>query len=373
MKRTLLVTSDFPPGLGGVSEYWKNLSVYMPTNSFFVLAPILPLTPDWRLDEMAHMENLRRTNFFWKSVWPHWLPILIYLFRTQRREHYDSIIAGQVLPIGTVLWFLKRIGILSEYIVSCHGMDLEIPRGRKKRLVKYILLEAKYILVNSDYTKRLAMNYTVNESKIVKVRPCPQRLPQSTLNVKQKYKLEGKRVLLTVSRLVPRKGIDMVIETLPEVWKHLPETVYLIVGEGLDYERLKNLVELHIEQKDQNKIIFVGAVPMNELASYYQAADLVVMPNRNIAGDVEGFGMVFLEAGLAHLPVVAGDSGGAGEAVKRDRTGFLIRPENKSELFNVLKALLTNERLRNEMGETNYEWSNSFSWKEEAEKLITIL
>jgi phosphatidylinositol alpha-1,6-mannosyltransferase len=160
--------------------------------------------------------------------------------------------------------------------------------------------------------------------------------------------LTGKRVIVTVGRLVDRKGHDMIIRALPKVLNDIPETVYLIVGRGPTEERLQALAR---EVGVENHIVFCGFVPEAELLAHYHAGDVFAMPNREVRGDTEGFGIVFVEAGACGKPVIAGRSGGAVEVVAEGVTGFLVNPLDVHEIAETLTTLLQNRDLAARMGE----------------------
>jgi phosphatidylinositol alpha-1,6-mannosyltransferase len=179
--------------------------------------------------------------------------------------------------------------------------------------------------------------------------------------IRERFGLAGKRVLLSVSRLIPRKGQDVVLRALPEVLRRVPEAVYLIVGGGPEEERLRTLARtLGIEQN----VRFVGSIPNSEAVDYYHAADVFVMPNRAMPnGDVEGFGLVFLEANACGLPVIGGRSGGTPDAIAHERSGYLVDPTSAAEVAARLVLLLTDSELRSRLGEQGRERVyEQFTW-----------
>jgi len=223
--------------------------------------------------------------------------------------------------------------------------------------------------VNSDFTKCLVADLGTATSKIYKVRPCPHQLPSAKINIANKHNLATNNIILSVARLVSRKGIDVVIKAMPQVWQTIPDAVYLIVGEGTDRNRLNWILKENIKSKDRDKIIFCGLVPDEELAGYYQTAKIFVMPTREVKGDIEGFGMVYLEAGLFKLPVIASQVGGVKEAVKGGETGIFVDGLNSHEIASAIVKLLKDDEYRLKLSSNNYNWARSFDWSEEADKL----
>jgi phosphatidylinositol alpha-1,6-mannosyltransferase len=158
------------------------------------------------------------------------------------------------------------------------------------------------------------------------------------------------QVILTVGNLVERKGHDMVIRSLPAVCQRVPEATYLIVGTGPFKERLD---ELAAELGVRDRVIFAGRVPDDELPDLYAMCDVFAMPSRTLLAshDVEGFGLVYLEAGACAKPVVAGRSGGIEDAVVDGFTGLVVDPSDVRDIGQALIRLLTDSELRGRLGQ----------------------
>ena len=156
--------------------------------------------------------------------------------------------------------------------------------------------------------------------------------------IRSRLGLTERPVLLTVGRMVERKGHDVVLKALPRVLDKAPDIAYLIVGTGPQEEQLRHLAaELHLPSR---AVIFCGKVPSEELPFYYHACDIFVMPNRIVGSDVEGFGIVFLEAAAAGKPAIGGRSGGAGDAIVDGVTGLLVDPTSPAALADSVIRLL---------------------------------
>jgi phosphatidylinositol alpha-1,6-mannosyltransferase len=156
-------------------------------------------------------------------------------------------------------------------------------------------------------------------------------------------------VVLCVGRLVERKGQDVLIRSLPQVAAAVPEVLCVLAGSGADRSRLEELAR---DLGVADRVCFLGFVPETELPGCYAAADVFAMPSRYLpsAGDVEGFGIVFLEANAAGVPVVGGRSGGVEEAVRDGYTGLLVDPEDPAAVAGALTRLLQDEGLRRQLG-----------------------
>ncbi len=365
MLKTLLITLDFLPQSGGVANYWAGLNQYLKHNDFYILAP--------KIKSYSDESNILREKLLFEHWWLKWIKMIFVLINLKKKYNFKYFIAAQVLPVGTVLWFLKKIKFIDKYFVSCHGFDILHLQGRKKILANIILQTAEKIIANSNFTAGiLNTKYSISAQKILILTPCPQiklielskKLPRKDFLLKYK--------IITTARLVPRKGIDKMILSLPQIWERFPQIIYTIVGDGPDWERLQNLAKKI--DSSHKKIIFTGRLADDELAHLYQKQDLFVMLPHNLNGDVEGFGMVYIEAGLFYLPVFATNSGGVSEAVKHNLTGILV-PENSTSEFiakNIID-LFSQPELLAKLGYNNHEWAVSFSWEKQAQKLTNIL
>jgi phosphatidylinositol alpha-1,6-mannosyltransferase len=160
-------------------------------------------------------------------------------------------------------------------------------------------------------------------------------------NIKNKYNLYNKKILLTVARLVESKGIDQVIKALPQVWQEISNLVYIVIGDG-NFSNQLSVISNQI-CKEKNKIIFTGAVPHDELPNFYALADAFILtPRKNSSCDTESFGIVYLEAQEFNLPIIASNIGGIKEALKNYNNFILVDPKNISQITNAVINYCTN-------------------------------
>jgi len=378
MKRTLLVTLDFPPMNGGVANYWSNLCRELPADEIVVLAPEGAGTIDFDIKQeyLIYRKNLLSKKTW---IWPKWLPLLVETWRLITLEKIDFLIVTHVLPTGIIAYLLKKFLNL-PYGLSIHGLDIAWTQNskRKKWVTQKVLSEASWIISNSNYTKKLLHKYYPDlNTKEEIVYPCPNinnvEIPAVVkANLIKNNNLIDKKILLTVGRLIERKGQDMVIKSLPQVLKTVPETRYIIVGRGGDKARLEHLIKAnHLE----GKVIIYEKVANYELPAFYDLADVFIMPCRELKdGDVEGFGIVFLEAGNYKKPVIAGQSGGAIEAVEQNVTGLIVDPQNENEIAQAIIFLLQKPEKRKTLGLAGFNRAQTkFNWEEQAKKIINLL
>lgn len=342
MKRTLLITLEYPPMIGGVANYYENLIHSLPQGSAFVL-------------DNEKNELLSTSRF----LWPKWLKGAWNTARAIKKYKIECLLVGQVLPLGAIALLLWRcMGI--PYIVMTHGMDVTTPFAaggsvRKQKLVRLILKHAFAVTTVSTYTKSQLIQLGVSEQKIEMVYPCPntdvtsvQPTTEALAQLDRTYHLEGKRVVLSVGRLVERKGFDVVAAAMLNLRKQYSDVVCVIVGEGSYRTRLEEIIQKH---QLESVVRLVGAVSNSELAAWYTRSVCMVMPSRELPNhDVEGFGITFVEANAFGKPVIGGKSGGVRDAIVDGETGFLVEPTNLAMLTKAIQTVLDEPVLAQKLG-----------------------
>lgn len=348
--------------IGGVAHYYANLMHAFPDGEAYVL--------DNEKSELLSTSG---------AVWPKWLTGVWNTYRAVKKYQIECVLAGQVLPVGTIaylLWRWKHI----PYIVMTHGMDVTISfapgvSARKQKLVRTILRHASAVTTVSSYTKQQLVRLGVPEAKIVMIYPCPNAAVttvhpsvEDVGALDHAHRLEGKRVLLSVGRLVERKGFDMMIAAMTTLRKQYPDLVYVIVGEGPYRERLQELITHH---QLASCVRLVGSVSNEELSAWYTRAMCIVMPSRELPNhDVEGFGIAFVEANAFGKPVIGGKSGGIVDAVVDGETGFLVEPTNLAMLSKAVQTLLDQPELAQRFGRVGkIRVEKLFSWNTQAGRL----
>ncbi|MEK7098253.1 MAG: glycosyltransferase family 4 protein, partial [Patescibacteria group bacterium] len=280
-----------------------------------------------------------------------------------------------ILPLGTVAYLYFKLAKI-PYSVFLHGMDLNyaLKTGRKKRIAKKILDNAEHIICANSYVAKNSEVIIDDKNKITIVNPGVEgritHNAQRIAQIKEEYDLNNRFILLSMGRLVKRKGFDKVIESLPEVLKIFPDSVYVIAGSGEDDAYLKDMAK----KLPKDAVIFLGSVSEEEKWAWLNACDAFIMPARNIDGDAEGFGIVYLEANLCGKPVIAGDSGGVRDAVQHELNGLLVDPENVKEISDAIMRLWINKNFRMKLGKHGRERVlKDFGWSEKVNKIYNLL
>ena len=369
MKKTLLVTLDFPPQRGGVARYYDNLCRHLSGGSIVVLAP----RAHGFVDEAVF--SVVRRSLVWRW-WPQWLPLFWHIFRAARKHQCKHIAVGQVLPVGTVVWLLSFIWRL-PYSVLTHGMDVTLPQRswRKRWLMQQICRRARFVTSVSEFTRGMLVQGGVSAEKISLLPPGVTELLPSQRDFRQEFGLEKDCfVLLTVGRLVERKGHDLVLSALADIaGRGIHNWHYFIVGTGPEQTLLEKVV---VSLGLRSRVTFLYQLSDADMAAAYRACDVFVMPARADQGgvDVEGFGIVFLEAALFGKPSIASDSGGMADAIVHQQTGYIIRDGDARELADVIETLIQRPEQRKLWGEqARSRVKRDFLWNIQAQKFERLV
>lgn len=356
---TLLVTSEFPPFKGGVANYYGNLVDSWPSS-----------------ESLAVLHNNQEELISGGRFWP-WRRAFKAIRERIKKNRIDYVLVGQVLPLGTIVWALSLFQPF-KYAVFFHGMDLSysLRRPRKKILTGLIIKRAaKIICANSHVKAQIDKYYSPGSAKTIIANPgvpvnIPQPKEETMAYLKINYGLNGNSgqvTLFTLGRLVKRKGVDKVIAAL----NNFPEELlvklrYFVAGAGPDEEYLKAL----IPAKLKDKVIFLGELDENKKWAWLNLCDIFIMPARDIKGDYEGFGIVYLEANLCGKPVIAGLSGGVKDAVKPDYNGLMVDPEDENSIRDAITSLMADKELRAKLGQQGKARAlDEFNWPTQALKL----
>ncbi|MFJ8359723.1 glycosyltransferase family 4 protein [Streptomyces sp. NPDC093984] len=380
MHKTLIVTNDFPPRPGGIQAFLHNMALRLDPDRLVVYAST------WKRGR----EGAEATAAFdagqpFTVVRDRTTMLLPTPAATRRavgllREHgCTSVWFGAAAPLGLMAPALRRAGA-RRLVATTHGHEAgwaQLPAART--LLRRIGESTDTITYLGEYTRsRIAA--ALSPQAADRMVQLPPGVDEKTFHpgsggdeVRARLGLTDRPVVVCVSRLVPRKGQDTLIRALPRILAKEPETVLLIVGGG-PYER--DLRRLAQETGVADAVHFTGAVPWSQLPAHYGAGDVFAMPCRTRRGglDVEGLGIVYLEASATGLPVVAGDSGGAPDAVLDGETGWVVRGGSEEETADRIITLLGDPELRRRMGERGRQWiEERWRWDLLAERLRELL
>ena len=353
--KSLLITADYPPIVSGISTVFYNIWKHLSQDRLLILAP--RTKGCFEFDSENRIRVLRRYFSLGDSILRRILrTIALYIHTKQivKRENINLLVCGQPMIIGFIgLVFKKQFRI--PYHVWVYGGEMLKFKSNRILLgiLRAILNNADKIISNSGFTTQVFRDLNIDVAKIVIVSPAVDieqfRPGIDASDLVREYSLESKKVIMTVGRLVPRKGNDTIIKSLKKVIERIPDVVYLIVGEGPNKQKLEVLVE---ELGLKENVIFAGYVSNEDLPRYYNLCDLYVLPNRETDDfdTIEGFGITFVEASACGKPVIGGRSGGTSDSILDGVTGVLVEPQDEEMLVNKIVEILVNHELTDRLG-----------------------
>jgi phosphatidylinositol alpha-1,6-mannosyltransferase len=370
-----VVTNDFPPRPGGIQAYVASLASRLPAGEVVVYAPA------W---DGAAAYDAEQTFPVVRHPTSLLLPVPSVLRRTgaiARAEGCEAVWFGAAAPLGLLADGLRRYGV-TRFVASTHGHEVgwaRIPGARG--LLRKIGRSVDVVTYLGAYTGSRLRGALGPDARLARlpsgVDPTLFRPGAGGEEVRRRHRLGDRPLVVCVSRLVPRKGQDMLIRALPQVRRRVPDAALLIVGDGPDLPRLRRLVAATTATTGiADAVCFAGPVPWEELPAYYAAGDVFAMPCRTRRGglEVEGLGIVYLEASATGLPVVAGDSGGAPDAVLPGETGYVVDGRAPAQVVDRIAGLLADPAAGRAMGARGRAWmQRSWRWDVLAARLRDLL
>ncbi|MFI0487336.1 glycosyltransferase family 4 protein [Actinomadura sp. 9N215] len=371
--KTLFVTNDFPPRPGGIQAFVHGLALRRPPGSVVVYAP------SWKgadgFDAEQPFPVVRHPG-------PLMLPEPGVLRRARdvlRAEGCDSVVFGAAAPLGLLAPALRRHGV-ARLVGLTHGHEAgwaSLPVARL--LLRRIGDSVDALTYLGEYT-RSRMARALSPGAAARMARLAPGVDEKVFRpgaggdeIRARHGLTGRPVAVCVSRLVPRKGQDALIHAWPRVLRSVPDAALLLVGGG-PYRA--DLQRLAVSRGVDESVVFAGGVPWDELPAHYDAGDVFAMPcrTRRSGLDVEGLGIVYLEASATGLPVVAGDSGGAPDAVLDGETGAVVPGRSVARVADAVAGLLSDPREARRMGDNGRAWvEREWRWEIQAARLGGLL
>lgn len=375
MRPVLLLTLDYPPRRGGVASYLENLVGCFPAGGTVVVAPEEGDTHDY--DVHAPFPIFRR-RLLSRVLRPRWLPSVLWADWVIRQERPRHVLVSHLLPMGEIALLMRRRHG-TPFSVIVHGFDVALAMtgsSFKRARARRVLHEAEMVIANSEYTARLLKGLEVPEEKVMIVRPSPHfplttTVPaETTAAWRAALGWQKRFVLLSVCRLVPRKGVNDVIRALAE-FKPGERPALAVASDGPERAALEKLAaELGVAAD----VRFLGDLPHDELQTAFAACDAFVMVPKSLGADVEGFGIVYLEAALFGKPSIGSRSGGVPEAVRHEETGLLVPPSDVPAIAAAIRRLQDEPGLAARLGEAGRRRVRSeFGWPRQARPLVAQL
>jgi phosphatidylinositol alpha-1,6-mannosyltransferase len=380
MPKVLIVTNDFPPRSGGIQSFVHALAARLPADGVVVYAPAWPGAAEF--DAKQPFPVVRHRSSLMLPV-----PWVARRAREILVEHgCDTVLFGAAAPLGLLAPSLRRAGA-TKVVALTHGHEAgwaALPGARS--LLRKIGDYADVVTYLGEYT-RIRLGRAMSPAaaaKMVRLAPGVDNAAFSPgaggAKIRERLGIaESAQVVLCVSRLVPRKGQDTLIRAWPRVLAELaaqtaqPDPVLLIVGDGPYRRKLRTLAR---RLGVADSVIFAGSVSWDDLPAYYDAGTIFAMPcrTRRAGLDVEGLGIVYLEASATGLPVIGGDSGGAPDAILPGETGYVVAGGDVAGLTERLIGLLTDPQGAATMGDKGLAWvDQEWRWDLVSRRLGDIL
>jgi phosphatidylinositol alpha-1,6-mannosyltransferase len=375
MSRVLLVTNDFPPRRGGIQSYLQNLVDRLAVAGTHTLAVY---APKWKgaddFDRAAAYEVVRHPGTLMLPE-----PSVVSRMRTLIKRHdADTVWFGAAAPLALMAPLARSAGA-GRVVASTHGHEvgwsmLPVARTALRRIGS----GTDIVTYVSRYTRGRFASAFGADAALEHLPPgvdtdrfAPDEVARAELRAR--YRLGQRPVVVCVSRLVPRKGQDMLIRAMPAIRQRVPDAALVIVGGGPYLTSLRRLAHSFGVAEH---VVFTEGVAGDELPAHHALADVFAMPcrTRGAGLDVEGLGIVFLEASATGVPVVAGRSGGAPETVLDGETGVVVDGWDVGAIAATISDLLAEPGLAARMGEAGRRWVvEHWQWSSKAQRLAELL
>lgn len=367
---TLIVSDIFPPKTGGSGRWFWEIYSRLPRDQFVVAAGEHPQQVDFdshhnltvvRLPLEMRTRGIRsfaNMKQYWRSVRS--------IRRLVKQHSIKMLHCGRCLPEGVIAYFNKVLWG-TPYFCYVHGEEISVSSTSRELswMVRRVFSAADSLIANSENTRQLLLNdWQIQPERVKLLYPGVDtnrfRPSSRNENVRAKLGWGNRRVILTVGRLQKRKGHDHFILALRELRLQFPDLLYCIIGDGEEAPNLRTLINEHSMTE---LVQILGEVNDEQLVECYQQCDLFVLPNRAVGKDIEGFGMVLLEAQACGKPVLAGASGGTAETMCIPETGRVVSCDDPILLANAVGELLRDKDLLIEMGKRGRQWvCDRFDW-----------
>jgi phosphatidylinositol alpha-1,6-mannosyltransferase len=368
---TLLVSDIFPPKTGGSGRWFCEIYRRLPRDSYMIAAGEDPRQCEFDGAHDLRVVRLPLSLRAWGVISLEGLRGYARSIRGLRRliaaERIGMVHCGRCLPEGVMALALKLCSGV-PYACYVHGEDVATAGySREHRwLADRVLQSASFLIANSRNTERMLLqDWGLSASRVRLLHPGVDTdrfrpaAPDSAVRAALGW--SNRPVILTVGRLQLRKGHDQMIRAISKIRAAVPRVLYAIAGDGEERTALDDLVA---EQNLGDHVQFLGEIADDRLVQCYQQCDLFVLPNRQVGRDIEGFGMVLLEAQACGKPVIAGASGGTAETMQIPDTGLIVPCDGPDDLAAVVVELLREQGRRARMGAAARAWVvANFDWE----------
>ena len=354
----LFVTNDFGPRAGGIETFIIGLIERRPFGQTVVYTSSQPNSEQYDADWLSNY-GVRVIRDRSKILLP--TPrVLFHLKKIIRNEGIATVAFGAAAPLGLLSSGMKRAGV-KRTVALTHGHEVWWAKLFPfNLLLRRIGSTVDVLTYLGEFTRNAVSKGLTTKAQRAMVKIAPgidinHFIPTDASVLRESLGIAEKKVIVSVGRLVHRKGQDYLIQAMPEILKSVPSAHLVLVGEGPYREHLQNLVKQH---RLEASVTFIGRIQYNDLPMYICAGDIFAMPCRSrlMGLEVEGLGIVYLEASACGLPVLAGNSGGAPDAVVQNKTGLVVDGTDHKQIATAAIELLTNVESSQKMGIAGRQW-----------------
>ena len=376
--RLLVITELYLPTKGGTAVWFDEVYRRLGGKEIHVVTADVPGAGEHDLHHPNTVHRVRLQRHWWlrPESLAMYAKLLWRAINVALANNIDAVHAGRVLPEGLVGWLVARLARV-PLVIYAHGEEITGWRNPKKfRVMRFVYRHADVAVANSEFTRDELLKLDVSPERIVLINPGVdiQRfkpgLDVAGLRTANNIP-EQANLILSVGRLSRRKGFDHTVQALATLVMEGMDAHYAIIGIGEDRDYLNTLAS---QSGVANRIHFLGHVPPEDLPRWYNASDVFVMPNREIGGDTEGFGIVFIEAAACGKPAIGGRAGGTGAAIQENVTGLRVNGGSVEQIAEALKSVLTNPVLADRLGMAGLKRvQRELSWDEVANRTRAML
>lgn len=369
--KIVIISRNLPPVIGGMERLSAQLiNILDRNNSCAVVGP--------RGASAFLPDNVSTMECYMSSIPSFYVSALFNSVKAAYKHHPDVIIAtsGAVAPLAELSALFARC----PYLVMVHGLDLVV----KSKLYEYLFLpslrRASKVIANSHNTARIAIDRRIHESKVTVVHPPVEAPVPTTCSLRSKYNLDARPLILFIGRIIPRKGlVEFITYSLPIIIKEKGDSIFVVAGsepENALFHKSGVLQEVAAAIKRlglENNYLYTGALSNEMLEAAYMEADVLVFPVKKTESDVEGFGMVALEAAIRGLPTVAFNIDGIPDAVSDGISGYLVEPEDYVSFASKTATVLRMDKKGDEMRASCRDFAGRFTLETYGEKVLSVI
>jgi phosphatidylinositol alpha-1,6-mannosyltransferase len=366
VKKILLISSEFPPGPGGIGYHAFSLCVSLVNRGFEIVvmspADFVSNNEVEAFDEIQNFKIIRYPRIGWQTYLRRFKMTYDYL----KNNHVDRVILTGKFSLWQG-WLIKWLFKNQKTMSILHGSEVNLKNLFLRKFTHHSINKADSLVAVSNFTKDILPNW-IKSKRHIQVIPNGIFLGEE-MNQKSEFNLRGFPKLITVGHVSPRKGQHRVVKALPALVQLYPDIQYHIVGRPVTQAKIEKLAdELGVKEHIQ----YHGRIKQHsDLSSFYSSADIFMLLSENQSdGDVEGYGIVALEANEHGLPVIGAKFCGVEDAVDNDNSGYLVDGNNVNEICKAVEKCIEE---KDRLSTGSKRWAEKHQWKEIVKEYVALI